>query len=151
MIWSKILPEAKSVSSQCTTVVFFFLFLFSPKTEVKRNVQKFRVLTGKERLTEESVIRRTDGGTLFSFIHTVHRDVSLPFTFPQGDCCFFTPRLFGCSPPGFSSHQKSRSPSPLSSSFPACSEQKSFKNTPYMELSFVCFCFYHTVAWKAPR
>jgi len=27
MIWSKILPEAKSVSSQCTTVVFFFLFV----------------------------------------------------------------------------------------------------------------------------
>lgn len=47
-VFSKILPETKSKrsSSQCT--------LFPPppslKTEVKRNVQKFHVLTGRERL-----------------------------------------------------------------------------------------------------
>lgn len=63
-------------------------FSFFPKTEVKRNVQKFRVLT---------------------------------FTFPKDGCCFFTPQLFGCSPPPsppvFSPPQKTRSPFRRFSSF----------------------------------
>lgn len=82
MLFSKILPETKiQIVFIPTYTRFFFSF---PKTEVKRNVQKFHVLT---------------------------------FTFPKDGCCFFTPQLFGCSPPAFSPPQKSRSPSHRSSSF----------------------------------
>lgn len=83
--FSKILPETKSKrsSSQCTLPTHTHT-----KTEVKRNVQKFHVLT---------------------------------FTSRTVAVCFFTPQLFGCSPPlsppAFSPPQKTRTPSHQSSSF----------------------------------
>lgn len=42
MLFCKILPEAKSV------FIPIYNCFFSPKTEVKRNVQKSHVLTGKK-------------------------------------------------------------------------------------------------------
>lgn len=41
-------------SSKCTTVLFLNFYL--PKSEVKRNVQKSHVLTGRDRIEENSVI-----------------------------------------------------------------------------------------------
>lgn len=53
MLFSKILPEAKSVFIPMYNCCC--CFLISPKTEVKRNVQKFHVLTGKRRLKENVI------------------------------------------------------------------------------------------------
>lgn len=52
--FSKILPEAKSVFIQMYNCFVFKFYL--PKLEVKRNVQKSHVLTGRDRIEENGVI-----------------------------------------------------------------------------------------------
>lgn len=97
----KILPEAKS-SSQLS-------FFSPPKTEVKRNVQRFHVLTGKQGL-EENVISKK------MLIFFRQRNVFIPFipfTFPN-DVLFFYTSAFWLFSSTFSSSFFSSSEEPFS-------------------------------------
>lgn len=93
----------------------------SPKSEVKRNVQKFHSLT--EGRQEKAILKKTR--QLYSDPESEGL-TSIPFTFPKDICRFFTPQLSGCSPPlsppASSPPRTSRSPSHPSSSFLACAE-----------------------------
>lgn len=114
---------------------FFFLFIhfFYLPEEVKRNVQKFHVLTEKESIEKGKKKRRViyrGETTLNLYLHAA-RDRFHGYLSHSRRIFrrFFTPLLFGCSPPpsppAFSPPLRSRSPSLPSSSFLACfKEQK---------------------------
>lgn len=126
MGFSKILPEAKSVFIQMYNF-FIYLFICYLPEEVKRNVQKFHVLTEKENIEKKSYLQRgNDSKSLFT--RSSGPFPWLPFTFPADVCRFFTPRLFGCSPPpsppASSPPLKSRPPSRPSSSCLACLKKR---------------------------
>lgn len=53
MGFSKILPEAKSVFIQMYNFLFIYLFIYELPDEVKRNVQKFQVLTERQSIEEK--------------------------------------------------------------------------------------------------
>lgn len=98
---------------------------------MKRNVQKFHVLTEKENIEKniekKSYLQRgNDSKSLFT--RSSGPFPWLPFTFPADVCRFFTPRLFGCSPPpsppASSPPLKSRPPSRPSSSCLACLKKR---------------------------
>lgn len=93
----------------------------STKSEVRRNVQKFHFLTEG----------RQENATLIKTLQLCSEPeseglTSIPFTFPKDICSFFTPQLFGysppLSPPASSPLQMSRSPFHPSSSYLACAE-----------------------------
>lgn len=124
MLFSKILPETKSKpsSSQCTLDLFFFFF--PRRQRWRREMCKSSVFSLERKDWMKTMLfkRQWLGSSLFN----MRRLVLIPFTFPKDGCGFFTPQLFGCSPPlsppVFSPPQKTRSPFHQSSSFLACLE-----------------------------
>lgn len=93
----------------------------STKSEVRRNVQKFHFLTEG----------RQENATLIKTLQFYSEPESegltpIPFTFPKDICSFFTPQLFGysppLSPPASSPLRTNHSPFRPSSSYLACAE-----------------------------
>lgn len=109
----KILPETKSSSSQCTLLFFLFFFLVSQKTEVKRNVQKFHVLTfWKEKIVRKHCyLKENDFLNLYLGIRVF---LFLPSTFPKDGLLFLYTSAFWLFSSTFSSSFFSSSEEPLS-------------------------------------
>lgn len=124
-IWGfcQILPEAKSVFIQMYNL-FFLIYLLSSR----RGEEKCAKVPRSHWKRERRVIYRGET-TLNLYLHAAwdrfHGYLSHPRRMFSR---FFTPLPFGCSPPpsppAFSPPPRSRSPSLLSSSFPACFRKK---------------------------
>lgn len=104
-------------SSSQSTIVFF------PQKQRWREMCKSPMFSLERKYWKEMLFKR-EWLCKSLFIHRLEVFSCLPFTFPKDVCCFFTPQLFGYSPPlsprVFSPPPKIRSPSHLSSSFLVC-------------------------------